>query len=155
LMPQNVSAIQFGKLFSHPVDGQVYAQPLYVASVAIPAKGIHNVVFIATANDSVYAFDADSLAGPNAAPLWQVNLANASEGERPASVADVLGCNSITPEVGIIGTPVIDTTTDSLYVTALTIRNNSFVHRLHALDIATGSERPGSPVVIDASVLGT
>jgi uncharacterized protein (TIGR03437 family) len=155
LTPKNVAPVQFGKLFSHPVDGQVYAQPLYLSSVPIPDRGIHNVVFIATAHDSVYAFDADSTAGPDASPLWQVSLASAVEGERPASAADVLGCNSITPEIGIIGTPVIDTGTGTLYVVALSIRSGSFVHRLHALDIATGSERAGSPVVIDASVPGT
>jgi hypothetical protein len=102
----------------------------------------------------VYAFDADSTAGPNASPLWQVSLAGAT-GERPAGVADVLGCNSMVPEIGITGTPVIDTTTNTLYVVALTIRLGSFVHRLHALDISTGDERPGSPVIIDASVPGT
>jgi uncharacterized protein (TIGR03437 family) len=154
LTPSNVTPDQFGKLFSHPVDGQVYAQPLYVPSVAIPGKGVHNVVFIATAHDTVYAFDADSVAGPNAAPLWQVSLAETAAGERPATVSDVLGCTSIIPEIGITGTPVIDTTTGTLYAVALTIRQDQFVHRLHALDIATGAERPGSPVVIEATVAG-
>jgi uncharacterized protein (TIGR03437 family) len=152
LTPSSVTPVQFGKLFSHPVDGQVYAQPLYLPSVPIPAKGIHNVVFIATAHDTVYAFDADSALGPNAFPLWQVSLAT---GERPATVSDVLGCNSMIPEIGITGTPVIDITTGTLYLIALTIRSGSFVHRLHALDITTGAERPGSPVVIDAFVPGT
>src|SRR5262249_6938297 len=154
LTPANVTPARFGKIVSHPVDGQVYAQPLYVPSVTIPAKGIRNVVFVATAHDSMYAFDADSGAGPNASPLWQVSLANAALGERPANVSDVMNCHSMLPEVGITGTPVIDTATSTLYVIALTVRDGSFVHRLHALDIATGAERPGSPVVIDAFVPG-
>jgi uncharacterized protein (TIGR03437 family) len=154
LTTANVTAAQFGKLFSQPVDGQVYAQPLYVPSVAIPGKGIHNVVFIATAHDSVYAFDADSNAGPNASPLWHVNLASAF-GERPVTVTDVLGCNSMTPEIGVTGTPVIDTASGTLYAVAATIRNDKFVHRLHALDIRTGGQRPGSPVIIEAFVPGT
>ncbi len=155
LTPLNVTPNQFGKLFSHRVDGQVYAQPLYLPSVSILGKGIHNVVFLATAHDTVYAFDADSTAGPNASPLWQVSLANAAADERPVIVSDVLGCNSITPEVGITGTPVIDAATGTIYVVALTIRRGSFIHRLHALDISSGAERPGSPVVIDAFVQGT
>jgi uncharacterized protein (TIGR03437 family) len=155
LTPSNVSPLQFGKLFSQPVDGQVYAQPLYLPSVSIPGKGTHNVVFIATAHDSVYAFDADSMDGVNASPLWQVSLANAGLGERPATVADVLGCNSMVPEIGITGTPVIDPATGTLYVVGLTIWHDSFVHRLHALDVATGAERPASPVLIDVSVPGT
>jgi len=155
LAPSNVTPAQFGKLFSHSVDGQVYAQPLYLASLSIPGKGIHNVVFIATAHDTVYAFDADSIDGPNASPLWQVSLADVDAGDRPATVSDVLGCSSMVPEIGITGTPVIDTATRTLYVVALTIRQDSFVHQLHALDAATGAERPGSPVVIDAMVTGT
>jgi uncharacterized protein (TIGR03437 family) len=155
LTPSNVTPDQFGKLFSHPVDGQVYAQPLYLPSVAIPGKGIHNVVFIATAHDTVYAFDADSNSGINAAPLWQVSLADATAGERPANLTDVQGCNSMTPEIGITGTPVIDTATGTLYVIALTIRDGSFIHRLHALDIGTGAERPGSPGMVAAFVSGT
>jgi uncharacterized protein (TIGR03437 family) len=154
LTPSNVTTDQFGKLFAQPVDGQVYAQPLYLPSVSIPGKGIHNVVFIATAHDTVYAFDADSNSSPNAAPLWQVSLASAP-GERPLTVSDVLGCTTMTPEIGITGTPVIDQEAGILYVVAVTIRAGSFLHRLHALDIATGAERAASPVVIDAFVPGT
>ena len=155
LMPANVNPTGFGKLFSIPVDGQVYAQPLYVPLVNIPGKGIHNVVFVATEHDSVYAFDADSATGPNAAPLWRVNFTNPLTGERTLNVTDVLGCLSIQPELGITGTPVIDPSTGTLYVVASTILNGEFFHRLHALDISTGAERPGSPVVIQASVSGT
>ena len=74
LTPSNVNATQFGKLFSHPVTSTIYAQPLYVSQVAIPGKGTHNVVYVATAGDTVYAFDADSNGGTNANPLWQVSL---------------------------------------------------------------------------------
>jgi uncharacterized protein (TIGR03437 family) len=155
LRPANVKPDQFGKLFSQPVDGQVYAQPLYLPFISIPGKGIHNVVFIATAHDTVYAFDAESTDGPNASPLWQVTLADVNAGERPANVADVLGCNSMIPEIGITSTPVIDPATGTLYVVALTIREGSFIHKLHALDVTTGAERAGSPVVIDAMVPGT
>src|SRR5215469_9044399 len=155
LTPANVNPAGFGKLFSQPVDGQVYAQPLYVPLVNIPGKGIHNVLFVATEHDSIYAFDADSTTGPNAAPLWHVNFTSPSTGDNTVSVADVLGCPSIGPELGITGTPAIDLSTGTLYVVASTILNGQFFHRLHALDIATGAERPGSPVVIEASVPGT
>jgi uncharacterized protein (TIGR03437 family) len=155
LTPANVNPAGFGRLFSLPVDGQVYAQPLYVPLVNIPGKGIHNVVFVATEHDSVYAFDADSAIGPNAAPLWRVNFTNPLSGERTVNVTDVLGCLSIEPELGITGTPVIDPSTGTLYVVASTILNGEFFHRLHALDIATGAERPGSPALIQAVVPGT
>lgn len=154
LTPANVNPSGFGMLFSRPVDGQVYAQPLYMPLVDIPGKGIHNVVFVATEHDSVYAFDADSADGSNAAPLWHVNFTDPSTGERTLSTADVLNCLSIAPEIGITGTPVIDPSTSTLYVVASTILNGQFFHRLHALDIGTGAERPGSPVVIQASVPG-
>jgi hypothetical protein len=154
LTPSNVTPGQFGKVFAQPVDGQVYAQPLYVPGLVIPDKGMHNVVFVATSHDTVYAFDGDSNSGANAAPLWRADLASAP-GERPLSVSDVLGCNVMVPEIGISGTPVIDTVAGILYVVAATVRGETFVHRLHALDVATGSERSGSPVVIDAFVPGT
>ncbi len=154
LTPANVNPQGFGQVFSQPVDGQVYAQPLYLPLVNIPGKGIHNLVFVATEHDSVYAFDADSATGPNAAPLWHVNFTDPASGERTLNVTDVLGCLSIQPEIGITGTPVIDPTTGTLYVVASTILHGTFIHRLHALDAATGLERPGSPVVIDATVPG-
>lgn len=152
LTPANVNPAQFGKIFSLQVEGQVYGQPLYLPSLAI-SGGVHNVVFVATEHDVVYAFDADSASGANQTPLWQVSLVGA--GETTASVADVLNCNAISPEVGITGTPVIDPPTNTLYVVALTARATQVIQRLHALDVTTGAERPGSPIVITASVPGT
>jgi uncharacterized protein (TIGR03437 family) len=153
LTPTRVSSGQFGKLFSEAVDGQVYAQPLYMAAVNIPGKGLHNVVFVATEHDSVYAFDADRDA---AAPLWHANFTNFALGVT-AAPADSLACNVIMPEVGITGTPVIDPATGTLYVVAMTLEQfgQTYVQRLHALDVATGAEKPGSPVEIQASMAGT
>jgi uncharacterized protein (TIGR03437 family) len=154
LTPENVNSTGFGKLFSLPVDGQVYAQPLYVSLVSIPGQGIHNLVLVATEHDSVYAFDADSATRP-ALPLWHVSLIDPATGETTVKMADALGCPSIGPEIGITGTPVIDPSTGTLYVVGSTISNGQLFHRLHALDIATGAERGASPVVIQASVPGT
>jgi hypothetical protein len=152
LTPSTVSSGQFGQLFRYPVDGQVYAQPLYLPGVIVPGKGIHNVVFVATEHDSVYAFDADNDLG---APLWHVNFLNPAAGVNTASAVD-LECDSISPEVGITATPVIDPATGTLYVAAMTEEGaENYVHRLHALDAATGVERPASPVEIQASVPGT
>jgi hypothetical protein len=153
LTPTNVIPAQFGKIFSQSVDGQVYAQPLYLPSVAILGKGIHNVVFVATEHDSVYAFDADSNIGPNTLPLWQVSLVAA--GESTPGVADVMNCPTVAPELGVTGTPVIDPSTNTLYVVAMTKRDELIFHRLHALDLTSGAERPGSPALIAASVPGT
>src|SRR5215469_18953503 len=88
LTPANVNSRRFGKLFSLAVDGSVYAQPLYIAGLYIPGKGIHNVVFVATQHGSVYAFDADSNKEPNAAPLWKATLADSGSGVTPASSDD-------------------------------------------------------------------
>src|ERR1700722_2221079 len=152
LTPASVSSGKFGQLFSYALDGQVYAQPLYLPGVVIPGKGIHNVVFVATEHDSVYALDADNYL---AAPLWHVSFLNPTRGVLAASSAD-LGCGSIVPEVGITATPVIDPVSGSLYVVAMTEEPTSdgYAHRLHALDVTTGAEKPGSPVEIQASVPG-
>jgi hypothetical protein len=146
----NVNSTNFGKLFSQPVDGNVFAQPLYVANVTINGA-VHNVVYVATEHDSVYAFDADTNSGANAQPLWHTSFL--SSGVTTVSSSN-LSCIDIQPEYGITGTPVIDLSTNTLYVAAETLENNgtNYVKKLHALDITTGAEKPGSPVVISASV---
>ena len=147
---QNVNPTFFGKLFSVPVDGYVYTQPLYLANVTLPGGSTHNIVYVATEHDSVYAFDADS-AGP---PLWQVSFIDPPNGITTLTTSDV-SCTAITPEVGITGTPVIDPTTGTLYLVARTKENGTFVQRLHALDVTSGAEKFGGPVTIKATVLGS
>jgi Bacterial Ig-like domain (group 3)/Legume lectin domain/Chitobiase/beta-hexosaminidase C-terminal domain len=149
LTPTNVSTpASFGKLFALPVTGYVYAQPLYVPGVAIAGKGTHNVLYVATEHDLVYAFDADT----EGAPLWTVSFLNANATTVPNG--DV-STNDIVPEIGITGTPAIDPNTNTLYVVAKTKENGQYIHRLHALDISTGAEKFGAPIVLSASVPGT
>ena len=150
LTPDNVNPAKFGKLYSFPVDGYVYAQPLYMPQVAIPGNGIHNVVVVATQHDSVYAFDADS---PTPAPLWRVNFLNPDAGITTLLASDV-NATDILPEIGITSTPVIDISTNTLYVVAATKENGAFYHRLHALDMTSGAEKFGGPRVIQASYPG-
>ena len=142
LMPSNVNARQFGMIFKRVVDDQVYSQPLIVTNVNI-GGGTHDVVYITTVNNSVYAFDAND---PSASqPLWHVNFGT------PANVNDWdFGCTDLNGNMGIIGTPVIDDHSGTLYVVALTRIRDNFVQRLHALDITTGVDLPGSPVAIEA-----
>jgi len=131
------------------VDGWVYGQPLYKSQVAIPGQGPLNVVYVVTEHASVYAFDADA----RGAPLWHVSFLQA--GVWPVSFQDV-GTIDIVAEIGITSTPVIDDTTGTMYVVAKTKEGaGTYVHRLHALDIATGEEKFGGPVVIQASVPGS
>ncbi len=155
LSPNNVNSAKFGKLFSYTLDGLTFASPLYVAGVTIPGKGTHNVVYVATEHDSVYAFDADGLTN---GPLWQVSFINPTSGVTTVPSADSDPGEDIPNEVGITGTPVIDPVSGTLYVVAATKEvsgPNTYVQRLHALDIATGTEKFGAPVVIQATVAGT
>jgi hypothetical protein len=153
LTPAKVNSSTFGKLFSYPVDGYIYAQPLYVPMVTFPHKGgVHNVVYVATEHDSVYAFDADRT---SASPLWHTSFINAKKGigTVPSSMVNT---DDIKPEIGITGTPVIDPSTGTLYVVAKTINRAGVVQQhLHELNIATGKEKFGGPRLISASVKGT
>jgi Chitobiase/beta-hexosaminidase C-terminal domain/Legume lectin domain len=149
LTPANVNSTTFGKLFALGVDGYVYAQPLYVSGVVMPGGGTHNVLYVATEHDSLYAFDADT----GGAPLWYVTfLVN---GASTLSTSDVGNTQDIHPEMGITGTPVIDDSTKTLYVVVNTKESGALIYRLHALDIATGAEKFGGPVELSGSVPGT
>ncbi len=155
LSPSNVNAKHFGKLFTLPVDGDVYAQPLYLPGVDVPGQGKHNVLYIATENDTVYAFDAE---GNPRTPLWQTSFVAPKSGVAPLS-RDIVQCPFIAPVVGITSTPVIDLKSGTLYVLARTRERISsgenFVQRLHALAITNGVEKFGGPVEIKASVPGS
>jgi hypothetical protein len=150
LNTSNVNVAQFGKLFSYPVDGAMYAQPLYVPNVTINGT-THNVVYVATMNDVVYAFDADSNAGSNQYPLWTVDFRNPAAG-----IAPILSPgNIIADNIGIESTPVIDSTTNTIYLVSYTTESGQYVYRLHAMDITSGAEKFGGPVVLSGSVPGT
>ena len=150
----NVNRAQFGKVFSQVVDGFVYAQPLYLSNVRIPGKGLHNVVYVVTQHDSVYAFDADGNTGVNRQALWTRAFADPAAGIHPVR-SEVVKCKDIYPEIGITGTPVIDAATGTLYVVTKETRpSKGFAQRLHALDVATGEEKFGGPMEIHASVSG-
>jgi hypothetical protein len=145
LTTSNVNTGTFGKLYSLPVDGQIYAQPLYVPNVTISGSalhnGVHNVLYVATENNSLYAFDADS-STPEV--LWQVNFG-----------APVPSDQDILTQIGILSTPVIDVNLNAIYVVAETYAFSNAAFSLHALDIRTGKDRVGSPMVISGSVAGT
>jgi hypothetical protein len=145
---------RFGKRVGYPVDGKIYAQPLYVPDLRIDG-GVHNVVIVATEHDSVYAFDADATSA--VAPLWHVSLLQPGARTFQAAsdrVAKNRLCNSIVPEVGITSTPVIDWATQTIYVMALDVEHGVMTYRLHALALATGTDtRPST--VVSASVSGS
>jgi hypothetical protein len=151
LTPQNVNKNQFGFLFNYPIDYMALAQPLYVPNVSININGQvtqHNVVYVATMADSVYAFDADNNTGT---PLWWVNFTNPANGITTAS-GGYLPCSGTGfAQEGIIGTPAIDTTTGTMYLVAKTVENGTVRHHLHALDITNGSEKFGGPTLISAT----
>ena len=151
----NVNGSNFGKLLSRAVDGQIYAQPLYLSDVSVAGQGAHNVVYVATEHNSVYAFDADNPA--QSAPLWQVNLGPAMpSGDACQSTSDSPFCSytDLVPEIGITSTPVIDRATGTLYVVAKTKTSGNYQFMLHALDASSGAEKFGGPVRISASAPG-
>jgi hypothetical protein len=155
LTPANVRPATFGKLFSYTLDGNAYASPLYVANVAIPGRGVKNVVYVATEHDSVWAFDADGIEGT---ALWHRSFIDPASGVTTVPSSDTYEAGDIFPEIGITGTPVIDPASGTLYVVAKTKEVSGgtvrYAQRLHALDIATGAETRGGPVLIQASVPG-
>jgi hypothetical protein len=166
LTPSTVNTSTFGKLFSCPVDGAVYTQPLWVPGLSI-GGGTHNVIFVATQHDSLFAFDAD--ANP-CVMYWHVNLIDTLHGgtgnETPVPCNEAVFCavgagyGDIQPEIGVTGTPVIDPTTDTIYVVSKSYNGSVtpalFFQRLHALDLATGMmEQFNGPVGIAATVPGT
>jgi hypothetical protein len=150
LTPLNVHSTTFGKLSTKPVDGFVVAHPLYLVNVTIPGQGVHNVVYVVTMHDSVYAFDADNV---STTPLWMTSILSYSPAGAttvPATVKKDAGTTGWT-ELGIISTPVIDPTTNTLYLVAETYESGKVVHRLHALDVTTGLEKFGGPTTIAAT----
>ncbi len=151
LTPSNVNKNTFGKLFTRAVDSYVYAEPLYVHSVQIPNRGAREVVYVATEHDSIYAFDAS---GVISKPFWQVSFVN-SKKKITTVPWEKVGTQDLVPEIGITGTPVIDPSSNTLYVSVATLEKGSYFHRLHALDLSTGEEKLGGPVVISATAPGT
>src|SRR5713226_3806662 len=153
----NVNTNQFGLVFTRAVDDQVYAQPLVMNGVSIPGVGARNIVIVATVNDSVYAFDGDD---PSvSAPYWQVSfLGPNAVAPRNSDMTGACGgrYQDFSGNIGIVGTPVIDAASGTVYLVARTLENlTTFVQRLHALDVRTGAERTNSPTVIMATYPGS
>jgi hypothetical protein len=148
LTTSNVNVATFGKLAYYPVDGLVDAAPLYASNVVVPSNGTHNLLIVATENDSVYAFDADS-----GATIWHVSTVKTGE-----TASDDRGCGQITPEIGVTATPVIDRasgTNGAIYLVAMSIDASGNYHqRVHALDLALGTELFGGPTDIQATYPG-
>ncbi|MGC1619463.1 MAG: hypothetical protein WA765_13320 [Candidatus Acidiferrum sp.] len=154
LTPANVNSTTFGKLGSFTVDGLVDAQPLYLSAEPMPTVGSKNVLYVATENNSVYAFDADSVNGATSTYLWKVSLLGT--GETPS---DNRGCSQVTPQIGVTSTPVIDRSRGAhgaIYVVAMSKdANGNYYQRLHALDLTTGAELFGGPTTVQATYPGT
>lgn len=180
----NLNAGKFGKIWTRVVDGTIYAQPLFVPAVQFPnvgdilnssqKNGVYNAVYVCTTHNSIYAFDAGGSASlthlgstnpaVRSAPLWHINFNSANADVGPVPLSDIIS-EELTPEIGIIGTPVISAQTDTttgrasgtMFVVVKTKEGSNYAQRLHAIDIATGAERTdrGSPLLIQAGVLGT
>lgn len=160
LTQSSISNGNFGLVFARDVDDQIYAQPLVVSNVFI-GGGIHNIVIVATVNNTLYAFDADNAA--NTIPFWQENLTYDPANYRPIKNTDMTNAcggnyKDFSGNMGIVGTPAIDKITNTLYVVSRSVTSSGpkiFVQYLHAIDILTGAEKPGSPVYITATYPGT
>jgi hypothetical protein len=151
LTPANVNSTKFGLLGSFTVDGKVDGQPLYLSNVSIPGVGTKNVLYVVTEHDTVFAFDADSVNGATTASLWKTSMLQSGE-----SSSDDRNCGQVTPEIGITSTPVIDRTRNAIYVVAVArTSNGTYVHRIHALNLATGAELFGGPTTVTATYPGS
>jgi hypothetical protein len=147
LTPALVNQTTFGKLGEFVVDGLVDAQPLYLSNVTIPNVGARNVLYVATEHGSVFAFDADSVNGNTAAYLWKTSTLLPNE-----SPSDDRDCNSVTPEIGVTATPVIDRNRGAIYLVATSKdATGNYYQRLHALDLTTGKELLDGPTTITAT----
>lgn len=151
LNASNVKAASFGKLYRYYVDGSVFAQPLYLPAVELPGRGRKNLLYVATMNDKVYAFDADR-SGP---PVWLHDFTNEMAGITPVPITGITNSNdmNVVGNVGIESTPVIDAAEGVIYLLARTKENGKYIQRLHKLDIKDGSEQT-PPALIEASVQG-
>jgi hypothetical protein len=152
LSPTTVSKSTFGLLFARKVQGQIYTQPLFVPKLDIPNKGMRDVVFVATEHNDVYAFDADDPMATE--PLWHVNLGPSVPSD-DLTLDDTTIYRNIYPELGISSTPAIDRTRGTIYLCGMAKENGERINRVHALNIADGSERPGSPVTLTITAKGT
>jgi hypothetical protein len=155
LTPSNVNAGGFGKLASCSVDGAIYGQPLWVANLTVNG-GTHNVVYVATQHDSLYAFDADS---SSCVQLWKANLVDTTHGGATGETSvpyTLLGNASgdVKPEVGVTSTPVIDPSTSIIYVVSKSMDSTNYYQRVHAIDLATGNEKTGSPMTVAGTAAG-
>ena len=150
LTPSNVNKTTFGKLSTKPVDGFLVGHPLYLPGVNVSGQGVHNVVYVATMHDSVYAFDADST---STSPLWMTSILSYSPVGATSVPATVKKNGGTTgwSELGIVSTPVINAVTGTLYLVAETYESAEVVHRLHALDVTSGLEKFGGPATIAAT----
>jgi hypothetical protein len=149
LTPANVNSTKFGLLGSFAVDGKVDGQPLYLSNVSI-ADGTKNVLYVVTEHDTVFAFDADSVSGATTS-LWKSSMLQAGE-----SPSDDRNCGQVTPEIGITSTPVIDRARNAIYIVAVVkTSSGAYVHRVHALNLATGQELFGGPTTVTATYPGS
>jgi hypothetical protein len=151
LTPTNVNVNTFGKLGEFAVDGLVDGQPLLVSNLSIPGVGTKNVLYAVTENDSIYAFDADSINASGGTVLWKATALLSGE-----SPSDNRGCSQVTPQIGVTSTPVIDRSRNAIYLVAMSKDSDgNYYQRIHALNLTTGAELFGGPTTVQATFPGT